>query len=210
MRLLVGLGNPGANYALNRHNIGFMALDAIASAFRFSAWRERFQGEMCEGTIDGDKVLLLKPMTYMNLSGQSVGEAIRYMKIAPGDVIVFHDEIELPNGKVRVKLAGGSAGHNGIRSLDQHIGYDYWRVRLGVGRPGGSDDKSRVKGHVLENFAKADGEWLVPLMDAVVAALPLLIAGHDGKFMSKISVLTNPPAPKTKKPDADKDKTESE
>ena len=210
MRLLVGLGNPGANYALNRHNIGFMAVDAISNAFRFSAWRDRFQGEMSEGTIDGDKVLMLKPMTYMNLSGQSVGEAIRYMKIAPEDVIVFHDEIELPAGKLRVKLAGGSAGHNGIRSLDAHIGYDYWRVRLGVGRPGGPEDKARVKGHVLENFAKADGEWLVPMMDAIVTALPLLIAGHDGKFMSKVSLLTNPPAPKTKKPDAETKKTESD
>ena len=209
MRLLVGLGNPGANYALNRHNIGFMALDAIANAFRFSAWRERFQGEMSEGTIDGDKVLMLKPMTYMNLSGQSVGEAIRYLKIAPADVIVFHDEIELPAGKLRVKLAGGSAGHNGIRSLDSHIGYDYWRVRLGVGRPGGPEDKARVKGHVLENFAKADADWLVPMMDAVVQALPILIAGDENKFMSKVTLLTNPPAPK-KKPDADKTKTESE
>ena len=210
MRLLVGLGNPGANYALNRHNIGFMALDAIANAFRFSAWRERFQGEMCEGTVDGEKVLMLKPMTYMNLSGQSVGEAIRYMKIAPADVIVFHDEIELPAGKLRVKLAGGSAGHNGIRSLDGHIGYDYWRVRLGVGRPGGPEDKTRVKGHVLENFAKSDAEWLVPMMDAVVAALPILVAGDENKFMSKVTLLTNPPAPKKEKPDADKTKTESE
>ena len=210
MRLLVGLGNPGANYALNRHNIGFMALDAIANAFRFSAWRERFQGEMAEGAVDGDKVLMLKPMTYMNLSGQSVGEAIRYLKIAPADVIVFHDEIELPAGKLRVKLAGGSAGHNGIRSLDAHIGYDYWRVRLGVGRPGGPEDKARVKGHVLENFAKADGEWLAPMMDAVVQALPLLIAGDENKFMSKVTLLTNPPAPKNKKPDAEKKNMESE
>ena len=210
MRLLVGLGNPGANYALNRHNIGFMALDAIANAFRFSTWRERFQGEMAEGTVDGDRVLMLKPMTYMNLSGQSVGEAIRYLKIAPQDVIVFHDEIELPAGKLRVKLAGGSAGHNGIRSLDAHIGYDYWRVRLGVGRPGGPEDKARVKGHVLENFAKSDADWLVPQMDAIVQALPLLIAGDENKFMSKVTLLTNPPAPKTKKPDAEKTKTESE
>ena len=210
MRLLVGLGNPGANYALNRHNIGFMALDAIANAFRFSAWRERFQGEMAEGAVDGDKVLMLKPMTYMNLSGQSVGEAIRYLKIAPADVIVFHDEIELPAGKLRVKLAGGSAGHNGIRSLDAHIGYDYWRVRLGVGRPGGPEDKARVKGHVLENFAKSDADWLVPQMDAIVQALPLLIAGDENKFMSKVTLLTNPPAPKNKKPDAEKKNMESE
>ncbi len=208
MRLLVGLGNPGANYALNRHNIGFMALDAIASAFRFSAWRTRFQGEMSEGTIADDKVLLLKPMTYMNLSGQSVGEAIRYMKIAPADVIVFHDEIELPAGKLRVKLAGGSAGHNGIRSLDGHIGYDYWRVRLGVGRPGGPEDKARVKGHVLENFAKSDGEWLVPFIDAVVTALPLLVAGDEAKFMNKVTLLTNPPAPKKEKKTQDQDQTE--
>jgi PTH1 family peptidyl-tRNA hydrolase len=210
MRLLVGLGNPGANYALNRHNIGFMALDVIAERYRFAPWRTRFQGEVSEGAVDGNKVLALKPTTYMNLSGQSVGEAMRFFKMSPADVIVFHDEIELAAGRLRVKQGGGSAGHNGIRSLDDHIGNDFWRVRMGVGRPGGPEDKSRVKGHVLENFAKSDVDWLGPLLDAVATALPLLLlGGGDSKFMTKVALLTKPPAPKKeKKADEPTDKSE--
>ncbi len=193
MRLLVGLGNPGKQYAFNRHNIGFLAVDAIAEHFRFAPWRARFQGVVTEGEIGGEKILALKPETYMNLSGQSVGEAARFFKIAPADVIVVYDEIELPPGKVKVKQGGGSAGHNGIRSIDEHLGYDYWRVRLGVGRP---DLKQNVKGHVLENFAKGDMDWLGQLLNAVCEATPLLIAGDENKFMTKITLALNPPPPK--------------
>ena len=193
MRLLVGLGNPGKQYAFNRHNIGFLALDAIAEQYRFSPWRERFQGVIAEGTVGTEKIVALKPATYMNLSGQSVGEASRFFKIAPADVIVLHDEIELAPGKVKVKLAGGSAGHNGIKSIDSHIGPDYWRVRLGVGRP---DGKAQVKGHVLENFAKADLDWLGPLLNAVADAAPVLVAGDENKFMTKIALQLNPPPEK--------------
>ncbi|MEQ9449054.1 MAG: aminoacyl-tRNA hydrolase [Rhodospirillaceae bacterium] len=195
MRLLVGLGNPGAAYSHNRHNIGFMALDAIAERYRFSAWRSRFQGMTAEGAVGGTKVLALKPMTYMNLSGQSVGEATRFFKIVPEDVVVIYDEIELVPGKVRVKQGGGSAGHNGIRSIDAHIGQEYWRVRLGVGRPAGAGD---VSGHVLQNFGKADLDWLGRFLDAVAEAAPLMVAGEDNKFMTKVALLTAPPAEKDK------------
>jgi PTH1 family peptidyl-tRNA hydrolase len=189
MRLLVGLGNPGAEYAFNRHNIGFLALDAIAEHYRFSPWRARFHGVVSEGTIGGEKVLALKPATYMNLSGQSVGEAARFFKVSAADIIVIYDEIELPPGKVKVKQGGGSAGHNGIKSIDAHISPDYWRVRLGVGRPEG---KSQVKGHVLQNFAKSDLDWLGPLFNAIADAAPLIIAGHDNKFMTRVALLTTP------------------
>ena len=196
MRLLVGLGNPGERYAQNRHNIGFMALDKIAERYRFSPWRARFQGLMAEGTVEGEKVLALKPQTYMNLSGQSVGEAARFFKVEPRDTIVLHDEIELAAGKVKVKLAGGSAGHNGIKSIDAHTGPDYWRLRLGVGRPA---TKEQVHGHVLSDFAKADHAWLDIVLAAVSDAIPLLIAGSESKFMTKVALLTKPPAPKKDK-----------
>ncbi len=195
MRLLVGLGNPGAQYAFNRHNIGFLAIDAIAERYGFSPWRKRFNGLVCEGSIDGVKVLALKPGTYMNLSGDSVGEAARFFKLLPEDIVVIYDEIELTPSKVKVKRGGGSAGHNGIKSIDAHIGADYWRVRLGVGRPEGVGN---VKGHVLENFAKSDAAWLGPLLDAVAEAAPLMVAGKDNKFMTKVALLTKPPAPKEK------------
>ena len=199
MRLLVGLGNPGKQYAFNRHNIGFLALDAVAEQYRFSPWRERFQGVIAEGSIGGEKILALKPATYMNLSGQSVGEAARFFKIAPPDVIVLHDEIELAPGKVKVKRAGGSAGHNGIKSIDEHMGQDYWRVRLGVGRP---DGKAQVKGHVLENFAKSDLDWLGPLLNAIADSAPLLVAGDENKFMTKIALQLNPPPEKPARKEA--------
>jgi PTH1 family peptidyl-tRNA hydrolase len=194
MLLLVGLGNPGTQYASNRHNIGFMAVDAIVHRHRFSPWRARFQGVMAEGTLDEEKVLALKPATFMNLSGQAVGEAARFYKIPPEQVIVLYDEIELEPGKVRVKRAGGSAGHNGIKSIDAHIGPDYWRVRLGIGHPG----KEFVHGHVLSDFGKADEAWLTPLLDAVADAAPDLAAelsgtGDGNKFMTKVALRLKPP-----------------
>jgi PTH1 family peptidyl-tRNA hydrolase len=196
MRLLVGLGNPGAAYANNRHNVGFMALDAIAKRYGFSAWRKRFQGVIAEGLVEGEKALAFKPAAYINLSGQCVGEAVRFFKIAPEDVIVIYDEIELTPGKVRVKRGGGSAGHNGIKSIDAHVGVDYWRVRLGIGRPAGAGD---VSNHVLQNFTKADMDWLGPFLDAVAASVPLLVTGDDNKFMTKVAMLTAPPTPKNQK-----------
>lgn len=197
LRLLVGLGNPGAEYAFNRHNIGFLATDVIAERYRFSPWRKRFQGLCCEGAIGDTKVLALKPTTYMNLSGQTVGEAARFFKVPAEDVIVLHDEIELAPGKVKVKQGGGSAGHNGIKSIDAHIGPDYWRVRLGVGRPlGAGSGLDMVKDHVLENFAKSDMDWLGPLLEAVADAAPLIIAGDENKFMTKVARLTRPPPEK--------------
>jgi PTH1 family peptidyl-tRNA hydrolase len=200
MRLLVGLGNPGKQYAFNRHNIGFLAVDALAEHYRFAPWRARFQGVTAEGEIAGEKIVALKPGTYMNLSGQAVGEAARFYKVAPSDVIVIYDEIELAPGKVKVKQGGGSAGHNGIRSIDEHLGPDYWRVRLGVGRP---DAKDKVKGHVLENFAKSDMDWLGQLLNTVCDAAPLLIIGDENKFMTKIALAMNPPPPKPARKEAE-------
>ena len=164
MKLIVGLGNPGAKYAGNRHNIGFMAVDRIAADHGFSPWRARFQAEMAEGRLGSERVMLLKPQTFMNLSGQSVGEAMRYLKLDPADVIVFHDELDLAPGKCRVKLGGGHAGHNGLRSIHQHIGENYHRVRLGIGHPG---HKDRVAPYVLSDFAKADADWLDDLLRGI-------------------------------------------
>jgi len=195
--LLVGLGNPGSNYANNRHNIGFMAVDAIARRHGFPAFRAKFQGAAAEGSIAGRRVLLLKPMTYMNESGRAVTQAARFYKIPATDVLVLHDEIDLAAGKVRVKRGGGHAGHNGLRSLHAHIGPDYRRVRLGVGHPG---DKERVVGHVLKDFAKADTQWLDPLLDAIADNVGLLIDGDDGAFMSKVALVINPPRPKPPRP----------
>ena len=200
MLLLVGLGNPGARYAGNRHNIGFMAADLIVRRHGFSPWRKRFQGEAAEGTLDGEKVLVLKPLTFMNHSGQSVGEAMNFYKLTPDDVVVLYDEIDLTPGKVKVKQGGGAAGHNGIRSIDAHIGPDFWRVRLGVGHPG---DKARVHGYVLSDFAKAEDAWLEKLLDAVSDAIPLMAKKQDGKFMTKVALLTQPPPEKKPPPAAD-------
>jgi PTH1 family peptidyl-tRNA hydrolase len=197
--LLVGLGNPGARYAGNRHNIGFMAADLIVRRHGFSPWRKRFQGEAAEGTLDGEKVLVLKPQTFMNNSGQSVGEAMNFYKLTPDDVVVLYDEIDLAPGKVKVKKGGGAAGHNGIRSIDAHIGPDFWRVRLGVGHPG---DKSRVHGYVLSDFSKAEDAWLEKLLDAVSDAIALMARKQDGKFMTKVALLTQPP-PEKKPPPAE-------
>jgi PTH1 family peptidyl-tRNA hydrolase len=183
MRLFVGLGNPGAKYARNRHNIGFMAVDEIARRHGFSPWRRRFQGETSEGTLGPERVILLKPTTYMNESGRSVQDAASFFKIATGDVTVFHDELELPPGKVRVKIGGGIAGHNGLRSISAHIGNDYRRVRLGIGHPG---VKELVHGHVLSDFAKADNEWVATLCDAVAEHAALLANGTDATFANRV------------------------
>ncbi|QQO24093.1 aminoacyl-tRNA hydrolase [Bradyrhizobium diazoefficiens] len=183
MRLFVGLGNPGAKYARNRHNIGFMAVDEIARRHGFAPWRRRFQGETSEGTLDTERVILLKPTTYMNDSGRSVQEAASFFKIAPGDVTVFHDELELPPGKVRVKIGGGIAGHNGLRSISAHIGNEYRRVRLGIGHPG---VKELVHGHVLSDFAKADNDWVATLCEAVAEHAPLVAKGTDATFSNRV------------------------
>ncbi|WP_375689096.1 aminoacyl-tRNA hydrolase [Pseudooceanicola sp. LIPI14-2-Ac024] len=190
MQIFVGLGNPGAKYAGNRHNIGFMALDRIAADHGFGPWKAKFQGELTEGRLGGDRVILLKPMTFMNLSGQSVGEAMRFYKLEPEDVTVFHDELDLAPGKVRVKQAGGHAGHNGLRSIHQHIGHNYQRVRLGIGHPG---HKDRVAGYVLSDFAKAEEDWLDDVLRGVSDGAAELADGDAGKFMNAVALRTAPP-----------------
>jgi len=190
MRLLVGLGNPGPKYARHRHNVGFLAMDAIASRHGFPPFRQRFQGEVSEGRLGNERVALLKPLTYMNESGRSVGAAARFYKLAPPDVVVMHDELDLAPGKVRVKQGGGAAGHNGLRSIDAHLGNDYWRVRIGIGHPGHPD---RVTGWVLNDFTKADAEWLEAMLDAVADAAPLIAAGDAANFMNRVALLTQPP-----------------
>ena len=190
MFLLAGLGNPGPEYARQRHNIGFMAVGRIAEAYGFGAWRRRFHGEAAEGRLGGRRSLLLKPLTWMNESGRSVGEAARFFKLDPSDVVVLYDEIDLTPGKVRTKSGGGHAGHNGIRSIHAHLGPDYRRVRIGVGHPG---DKERVTGHVLSNFGAADKTWVGPLLDAIADAAPLLAEGADDRFQSRVAYLMRPP-----------------
>jgi PTH1 family peptidyl-tRNA hydrolase len=183
MLLFVGLGNPGAKHAGNRHNIGFRVVDAIAKRHGFPPWRRRFQGVAAEGTIGREKVLLLLPGTYMNESGRAVAEAVNFYKIDPGGIAVFHDEIELPPAKVRVKTGGGIAGHNGLRSISAHVGNDYRRVRIGVGHPG---DKELVHAHVLGDFAKAEREWVETLCDVIADNAGLLAQGKDSTFQNKV------------------------
>ena len=195
MLILVGLGNPGPRYACNRHNIGFMAVDEIVRRHGFGPWRRRFQGELAEGRVAGRKVLALKPTTFMNESGRAVRQAAQFYKLDPAEILVLHDEIDLRPGKVKVKQGGGAAGHNGLRSLDAHIGRDYWRVRLGVGHPG---DKDLVHGYVLRDFAKAERPGLEKLLDAVAAELPRLVAGDEGAFMSRVAHALAPPRPEPK------------
>jgi PTH1 family peptidyl-tRNA hydrolase len=196
MLLLVGLGNPGEKYARHRHNVGFMAADAVASAHGFGTARTKFQGELREGSLGGDKALILKPLTYMNDSGRSVGEAARFYKIEPKDIVVFYDELDLAPGKLRIKTGGGAAGHNGIRSIDAHIGNDFRRVRIGIGHPG---DKARVTGHVLGDFAKSDEAWLAPMLDAIAGAAPLLAKEDGNKFATAVAQKLAPErAPKEK------------
>jgi PTH1 family peptidyl-tRNA hydrolase len=188
MWLLIGLGNPGREYASTRHNIGFMAVDEIIRRHRFSGWRSdrKMAGELAEGEIAGQKCLALKPQTYMNLSGDSVGAVARFYKIAPENFIVFHDELDLPPGKLRVKKGGGHGGHNGLKSIDQHCGKDYWRVRLGIGHPG---DKALVSPYVLGAFAKSD-VWVDPLLAAVSEAVPDLLKGSETGFMNRVALQT--------------------
>ena len=191
MLLWVGLGNPEPGMARQRHNIGFMALDTIAIRHGFSPWRQRFKGFLAEGTVGGEKVLGLKPMTYMNASGESVQAAAAFFKLAPDAITAFHDELDLVPGKVRVKRGGGAAGHNGLRSMDRQLGTpDYWRVRLGIGHPG---HKDRVMGHVLGDFAKGDRDWLLPMLDAVADSAALLAGGKAEDFMTKVALLTQEP-----------------
>jgi peptidyl-tRNA hydrolase, PTH1 family len=188
MLLWVGLGNPEPSQARHRHNIGFMALDAIVRRHDFSPWRKRFKGEVAEGVIAGEKILALKPMTYMNASGEAVQPAAAFVKLPPEAITVFHDELDLAPGKVRVKKGGGAAGHNGLRDIQRALGTpDYWRVRLGIGHPG---HKDRVHGHVLGNFAKVDEPWLVQLLDAVADAAPLLAQARPEEFMTRVALLT--------------------
>lgn len=212
MRLFVGLGNPGSQYAGNRHNIGFMALDQIASDHGFSPWKSKFQGRIAEGRLGREKVLLLKPETYMNRSGQSVRAAIDFYKLDPDDITVFHDELDLAPGRLKCKTGGGHAGHNGLRSIHGHLGDAYARVRLGIGHPG---RKELVSGYVLHDFAKADQDWLDDLLRGIGDGAPYLAEGDTGRFMNAVSLRTAPPrssksaapskentAPKPTEPDA--------
>ena len=191
MLLLVGLGNPGQKHARDRHNIGFMAVDRIQETHGFGPSRARFRGLLAEGRLGSERCFILKPQTYMNESGQAVGEFRRFFKLEPDRIIVFHDELDLPPGKLRVKTGGGVAGHNGLRSIARHIGPDFRRVRLGIGHPG---HKARVHSYVLSSFAGGDKDWLEPLLGAVARHAPLLAADQDSSFMNKVHTDTTDPA----------------
>lgn len=199
MQLFVGLGNPGSQYAGNRHNIGFMVVDEIARRFSFGPWRAKFQGLLAEGGIGGRKVLLLKPQTYMNLSGQSVAAALGFYKLPLTALTVFHDELDVAPGKLKMKHGGGAAGHNGLRSIDAHLGQAYRRVRLGIGHPG---HKDQVSNYVLSDFAKADQTWLDPFIDALAAEAEWLAKGDDARYATAVAQRLAPP--KAEKPKADK------
>ena len=190
MKLFVGLGNPGAKYAGNRHNIGFMALDRIAGDHSFAPWRRAYKGQVSEGRLGEERVILLKPETFMNLSGESVQAAMAFYKIAIGDIVVFHDELDLAPGKCRMKQGGGHAGHNGLRSIHAHIGEAYARVRLGIGHPG---HKDAVANYVLHDFAKADGVWLEDLLHAISDGAAALATGDGSRFMNAVSLRVAPP-----------------
>ena len=189
MKLFVGLGNPGKKYTNNRHNIGFMALNQIANDHSFSPWKNKFQGQITDGKLGDEKVILLKPETFMNLSGQSVSETIKFYKIKIEDIIVFHDELDLAPAKLRVKISGGHAGHNGLRSIHQHIGADYHRVRMGIGHPG---HKDRVANYVLSDFAKSDQNWLQDLLFGISDGAIYLANNDAGKFMNAVAMRTVP------------------
>ena len=183
MQLFVGLGNPESKYAKNRHNVGFMAIDALAAAYGFGDFREKYHGLLAEGQIGQEKVLLLKPQTFMNKSGVSVSEAVNFFKLDGSQIVVFYDELDLPPGKLRMRRGGGFAGHNGLRSINAHIGADFRRARLGIGHPG---DKAKVTGHVLGDFAKADADWLANFLKALADHAPLLAAGDDATYQTRV------------------------
>lgn len=206
MRLFVGLGNPGVKYARHRHNIGFMAVERIAEDHGFAPFRGKFQGAVAEGRLDGEKVAILKPETFMNKSGQSVGEAMRFHKIEPADIVVFHDEIDLAPGKLKTKAGGGHAGHNGLRSIHQHIGPDYARVRLGVGHPG---HKDKVSGYVLHDFAKADEEWLDDMLRGISDGAAALAAGDTARFTNAVALRLTPSRAQTPDRSTDRPAPES-
>ena len=193
--LIAGLGNPGTQYARNRHNAGFMVVDTIHESYDFGPWRSKHQGLIAEGKLAKRKTFLLKPLTFMNESGLSVGPAARFLKLRPSAVVVFHDEIDLVAGKLKAKTGGGDAGHNGLRSITAALGPDYHRVRIGVGHPG---EKERVHGHVLQNFSKADEDWLVPMLTAIAEATPLLAQNDILGFMSRVALILHPPEKKPK------------
>jgi PTH1 family peptidyl-tRNA hydrolase len=194
--LIAGLGNPGAEYARNRHNAGFMAADVLHESYDFAPWRRRFEGAVSEGKIAGRKTYLLKPMTYMNDSGDSVAAAMRFFKLPVSALTVIHDEIDLAAGKLKVKTGGGDAGHNGLRSITAALGPDYRRVRIGVGHPG---SKARVHGHVLNNFSKADEDWLVPMLSAIAEASPFLAKDDEAGFTTKVALILKPSEKKEKR-----------
>jgi PTH1 family peptidyl-tRNA hydrolase len=193
--LIAGLGNPGAEYARNRHNAGFMAAEIIADRHKFGPWRARFQGHIADGVLAGRKVHLLKPMTYMNDSGDAVGAALRFYKLPLSALVVIHDEIDLAAGKLKAKTGGGDAGNNGLRSITASVGPNYRRVRIGVGHPG---EKSRVHSHVLSNFTKADEGWLIPMLAAIADAAPWLAQDDDPGFMNRVALALHPPEKKPK------------
>lgn len=199
MLILAGLGNPGPKYAGNRHNIGFMAVDRIHARHRFPAWRRNFQAEVAESQIAGERVLLMKPQTYMNESGRAVGEAMRFLKLSPADVVVLHDELDLPPGKLRMKAGGGHGGHNGLRSITSQITDAYRRMRLGIGHPG---EKDLVHGHVLSDFHKADQIWLEPFLDAIVTHIDDVVKGDDAGFANRIHLALEPEKPRKPKPES--------
>ena len=203
MKLFVGLGNPGAKYARNRHNVGFMALDRIADDHGFAPWRAKFSAELSEGRLGREKVVLVKPQTFMNRSGQAVGEAMRFYKLEPTDIVVFHDEIDLAPGKCRVKHGGGHAGHNGLRSIHDHIGPHYARIRIGVGHPG---HKDKVAGFVLNDFATTDQGWLDDLLRGISDGAVALAEGEDAKFSNAVALRVAPPRSSTTKADKAPDK----
>ena len=198
MLLIVGLGNPGPKYAGNRHNIGFLAVEEIARRQSFGPWRRKFQGEVAEGFLGGEKVLILKPMTYMNEFGRSVGEAVRFFQLAPEDVAVLHDELDLPFGKLRAKTGGGHAGHNGLRSVEAHIGGGFHRLRIGIGHPG---DKALVYNHVLDDFSKAELKLADELVGAIAAEADLIGRREFTTLQNRVHLKFNPPPPKTAGPD---------
>ena len=205
MLIIAGLGNPGSKYAGNRHNIGFMAVDAIQRRPGFAPWSKKFKAEISEGELGGEKVLLMKPQTFMNLSGEAVGEAMRFYKLGPENIIAIYDELDLIPGKARIKTGGGHGGHNGVKSLDAHCGREYRRLRLGIGHPG---NKDLVQGHVLGDFAKIDHVWLSPLLDALADNAEMLAKAEDSQLMNKLAIAVGG-KPEDEKPEKKADKPQA-